>query len=302
MITDPVTLRPTRPVQDALDLMAQFHISGVPDHRRRRTASSASSPTATCASRTNPSRPIAEVMTKDGLMTAPVGTTLEQARSCSGCYKVEKLPVVDERRLPARPHHHQGPPEEDRLPRWPPRTSTVASGSRLRSAPAPRCSTGPRRSSTPGSTRSSSTPPTATPTSVAETVRELRAAWDGPLVAGNVATAAAAEALIDAGADAIKVGIGPGSICTTRVVTGIGVPQITAVFEVRRGGPPSWRHGHRRRRHAVLRRPGQGASPPAPTSPCSAACSPAPTRAPARSCSTRASASRSTAAWARWAR
>jgi IMP dehydrogenase len=66
---------------------------------------------------------------------------------------------------------------------------------------------------------------------VASTVRELRSMWDGPLVAGNVGTAAATEVLLDAGADAVKVGIGPGSICTTRVVTGIGVPQVSAIFE-----------------------------------------------------------------------
>ncbi|HMQ29038.1 MAG TPA: IMP dehydrogenase, partial [Acidimicrobiales bacterium] len=66
---------------------------------------------------------------------------------------------------------------------------------------------------------------------VRETVRELRRVWAGPLVAGNIATAEGAESLIEAGADIIKVGIGPGSICTTRVVTGIGVPQMTAVFD-----------------------------------------------------------------------
>jgi IMP dehydrogenase len=69
---------------------------------------------------------------------------------------------------------------------------------------------------------------------VIQTVRQLRASWDGPIVGGNIATGGAAEALIDAGVDAIKVGNGPGSICTTRVVTGIGVPQITAVFDCAR--------------------------------------------------------------------
>ena len=69
---------------------------------------------------------------------------------------------------------------------------------------------------------------------VIRTVRELRRTWDGAVVGGNIATAGAAEALIEAGVDAIKVGIGPGSICTTRVVTGIGVPQITAVFDCAR--------------------------------------------------------------------
>ena len=67
--------------------------------------------------------------------------------------------------------------------------------------------------------------------SVVEMVRRLKDEWDVQVIAGNIATAEAAEALIDAGADAVKCGIGPGSICTTRVVAGVGVPQITAVFE-----------------------------------------------------------------------
>ena len=70
----------------------------------------------------------------------------------------------------------------------------------------------------------------------ARVVRRIKSDWDVQVIAGNIATGEAAEALIDAGADAVKVGIGPGSICTTRVVAGVGVPQVTAVFDVRRGG------------------------------------------------------------------
>ena len=74
------------------------------------------------------------------------------------------------------------------------------------------------------------------------------------MVAGNVATAEGAKALIDAGVDAVKVGIGPGSICTTRIVAGVGVPQLTAIMDVRRGMPTQARHsGHRRRRHQDTR-------------------------------------------------
>ena len=131
---------------------------------------------------------------------------------------------------------------------------------------------------------------------------ELRSRLDVQLVAGNVATAEAAEALVRAGVDAVKCGVGPGAICTTRVVAGVGVPQVTAVYDCARicaaegvpliadGGHPQLRRhreGDRRRRrlrHARL------------------ACSPARTRPRARSSSSRASASRSTAAWARSAR
>ena len=85
------------------------------------------------------------------------------------------------------------------------------------------------------------------------------------VIAGNVATPEGALALIEAGADAVKIGIGPGSICTTRVVAGVGVPQFTAVMETRRRLPRARRAGDRRRRHAHLRRHRQGDRAPAPT-------------------------------------
>ena len=87
------------------------------------------------------------------------------------------------------------------------------------------------------------------------------------IVAGNVATYDGARALIDAGADAVKVGIGPGSICTTRIVAGVGVPQLTAIADAVRAAARLRRAGDRRRRHQIFRRPGQGASPRAPRRP-----------------------------------
>ena len=85
------------------------------------------------------------------------------------------------------------------------------------------------------------------------------------LVAGNIATAEAAEALIEAGADALKVGVGPGSICTTRVVAGVGVPQITAIHDCAAGRRAAWRAGHRRRRHQRTPATSPRPSRPAPT-------------------------------------
>ena len=102
--------------------------------------------------------------------------------------------------------------------------------------------------------------------------REVGARVD--IVGGNVATRAGAQALVDAGADAVKVGVGPGSICTTRVVTGIGVPQVTAIHEAAKACRPAGRAGDRRRRPAVLRRHRQGRSPSARTRSCSARCWP----------------------------
>ena len=122
------------------------------------------------------------------------------------------------------------------------------------------------------------------------------------LVAGNIATAEAAEALIDAGVDGVKVGIGPGSSCTTRVVAGVGVPQVTAVYECARRLRGRRRPADRRRRDPQLGRRGEGDRRRRRHASCSARCSPAPTRRPATSSSSRASGSRSTAAWARSAR
>ena len=121
------------------------------------------------------------------------------------------------------------------------------------------------------------------------------------IIAGNVATASATEALLEVGADAVKVGIGPGSICTTRVVAGVGVPQITAIYDCAEAAS---RHGaphHRRRRHPVLGRHRQGHRRRCRRGHARRPARRASTRARARSSCTRASATRSTAAWARWA-
>ena len=93
---------------------------------------------------------------------------------------------------------------------------------------------------------------------VIETVRSIKKQWDIDVVAGNVATADGCKDLIAAGADAVKVGIGPGSICTTRVISGVGVPQITAIYAGRPGCREEPNPRHRRRRHPLLRRHDQG--------------------------------------------
>ena len=122
------------------------------------------------------------------------------------------------------------------------------------------------------------------------------------VVAGNIATGEAAEALIDAGADAVKAGVGPGSICTTRVVAGVGVPQLTAVYDVAEARSAHGVPVDLRRRHGLVRRRREGDRRRRRHASCSARCSPAPTRRRATSSSRTASATRSTAAWARSAR
>jgi len=230
MITDPVTLQAHEPVQSALDLMARFHISGVPivDESNRLVGILTNRD---LRFETNPTQPISEVMTSEGLMTAAVGTSLDQAKELFRRFKVEKLPVVD-----ADGTLRGLITIKDLQKRIDFPLATKDAEGRLRVAAA--VGTGTDVAERTKALIEAGVDAIVVDTahghavSVAETVRELRNAWDGPIVAGNVATAAAAEALIEAGADSIKVGIGPGSICTTRIVTGIGVPQITAVFEV----------------------------------------------------------------------
>ena len=232
MITDPVTLRPQQTIQTALDLMAQFHISGVPitDESNRLVGILTNRD---LRFHIETDRRIDEVMTTEGLITAPVGTTLDEAQEMFRHVKVEKLPVVDDHGFLRGLITIKDLQKRIDYP-----NATKDGSGRLRVAAA--VGTGSdvfdRAKALIDAGVDAIVVDTAHghATSVAQTVRELRRTWDGPLIAGNVATSAAAEALIDAGADAIKVGIGPGSICTTRVVAGIGVPQITAVFDCSR--------------------------------------------------------------------
>ena len=233
MITDPVTLRPHNRVGEALDLMAHFHISGIPitDDTNRLVGILTNRDLRWYDDEGDIA--IETMMTKDNLVTVPVGTTLEQAQEIFRRNRIEKLPVVD----------HEGVLRglitvKDIQKRIDFPDATKDESGRLRVAAA--VGTGPDVLDRAKALIEAGVDAIIVDTahghadSVMQTVRELRAAWDGPLVGGNIATPGAAEALIAAGVDAIKVGIGPGSICTTRIVTGIGVPQITAVFDCAR--------------------------------------------------------------------
>ena len=174
--------------------------------------------------------PIKDVMTRDGLITAPVGTTLEQAQSILSKYKIEKLPIVDNN------YKLKGLitiKDIEKAVRYP--NSARDKGGRLLCAAAIGVTANVLEraqalveaqvdvlvlDSAHGHSKN-----------IMECVRKVRDAFpDTAIVAGNIATAEGAEALIDAGADCIKIGIGPGSICTTRVVAGCGVPQISAIY------------------------------------------------------------------------
>jgi IMP dehydrogenase len=234
MITDPVTLRPHNLVAEALDLMAHFHISGIPvTDGTQRLVGILTNRDLRWFDEDQVNVPISEVMTKDNLVTVPVGTTLEQAQEIFRSNRIEKLPVVDgDGRLRGLITVKDIQKKID----FP--YATKDESGRLRVAAA--IGVGPDALDRAKGLIEAGVDAIVVDTShghadaVIRAVRDLRRSWDGPIVGGNIATAGAAEALIDAGVDAIKVGIGPGSICTTRVVTGIGVPQITAVFDCAR--------------------------------------------------------------------
>ncbi len=230
VIVNPFSLTEDRFVYDADELMGKYKISGVPivdkeghlvgiiTNRDMRFL-------------TDFSLRIRDVMTKDHLVTAPVGTTLEQAQEILRSHKIEKLPIVDADgilrglitikdieksvKYPNSARDDTGRllcgaaigVTKDLLDRAGHLIDAKADVLVLDSAH--------------GHSKN-----------IMNAIRSIKAEFpDTPLIAGNIATAEAAEALIEAGADAIKVGIGPGSICTTRVVAGIGVPQITAVYD-----------------------------------------------------------------------
>ena len=230
MITDPVVLRGTEPVGHALELMARYRISGLPvvDDDQRLIGILTNRD---LRFEDAPDRLVSEVMTSDGLVTAPVGTTLAEASELLRAHRIEKLPVVDgdgrlgglitlkdiRKRLqyPNATKDAQGRLQvgaavgvgDDAIKRA---EALVAAGVDILVV-----DTAHGHS-----------------TSVLDTVRQITSRFPGVAVmGGNVATADAVRDLAEAGASVVKVGIGPGSICTTRVVAGVGVPQLTAVHE-----------------------------------------------------------------------
>lgn len=232
MIVDPITIDPEQKISDALDLMKRYRISGVPVTKNKRLVGILTNRDLRFENRTN--IPVADVMTKDNLITVPVGTTLEDAEEILHQHRVEKLLVVDgnyelkglitvkdiqkKLKYPNAAKDTQG--------RLRVGGAIGATGDFLERAAElvkAKCDVLAIDSAHGHSTR------------VIEAVRAVKAKFpEIDLLAGNVATYDGTAELISAGADAVKVGIGPGSICTTRVVTGAGVPQITAIAEAAR--------------------------------------------------------------------
>jgi IMP dehydrogenase len=229
MIVEPVTLPPGAPVAAALEIMETYRISGVPitDDDGRLVGILTNRD---LRFEDDTARPVSELMTAADLVTVPVGTTLEEARAVLHKHKIEKLPVVDP---DGRLKGLITVKDISKRIKYP--LATKDEQGRLRVAAA--VGAGPEGLERAAALVDEDVDVLVVDTShghslgVLETVRELKGRYDVPVVAGNVATPEATEALVDAGADAVKVGLGPGAICTTRVVAGIGVPQITAVYD-----------------------------------------------------------------------
>jgi IMP dehydrogenase len=229
MIVEPVTLQPHHRVADALELMRTYHISGVPiTDAGGRLVGILTNRDLRFESDT--AQPIAGLMTTEGLVTVPVGTTLDEATEVLHRHKIEKLPVVDAGGYLKGLITVKDIQKKIQYP-----LATKDDRGRLRVGAA--VGVGADALERAAALVEASVDVLVVDTShghsrgVLDTVRKVKDRVDVDVVAGNVATGEAAEALIAAGADAVKVGVGPGSICTTRVVAGVGVPQITAVHD-----------------------------------------------------------------------
>ena len=228
VITDPFYLSPEHTLQDANELMAKYRISGVPITEGRKLVGIITN--RDLKFEEDFTKKIKESMTSEGLITAPVGITLEEAKKILAKARKEKLPIVDE------DYNLRGLitiKDIEKQIKYP--LSAKDSQGRLLCGAAVGITSNVLArvealvkanvdvivvDSAHGHSEN-----------ILRTVREIKANYpDVQLIAGNIATGEATRALIEAGADAVKVGIGPGSICTTRVVAGIGVPQITAVM------------------------------------------------------------------------
>ncbi len=230
VITDPFFLHPDNLVKDAIALMERYRISGVPITRPDGKLVGILT-NRDLRFESNYEQPISNVMTKEGLVTAPEGTSLDDAQKILGKHRIEKLPIVD------KDGYLKGLitiKDIEKSIQYP--NSARDDNGRLLvgAAVGTAANTMERIAALIEARADVIAIDTAHGHSagVLKKVEEIKSKFPNiTLIAGNVATAAATEALIKSGADVVKVGIGPGSICTTRIVAGIGVPQLTAVMD-----------------------------------------------------------------------
>ncbi len=228
MIVDPIVISPDQQLKDALDLMARYRISGIPVTRGRKLVGIITN--RDLRFETNVEQKVADVMTKDNLVTVDEGISLEESKKVLHRHKIEKLLVVD------REYNLKGLitiKDIEKVIKYP--SACKDSLGRLRVGAA--VGVGPDREMRVDALLKAGCDVIVIDTAhghsknVIETVADTRRTFKGvQIIAGNIATVEGATALIDAGCDAVKVGVGPGSICTTRIVAGVGVPQITAIL------------------------------------------------------------------------
>lgn len=229
MIVDPITLPPDRPIGEALAVMKKFHISGIPISEKGKLVGIITNRDLRFNKKLNV--PISEVMTKNNLITAPVGTNLDTAQDLLHKNRIEKLLIIDKKNflkgmitvkdIMKKIQHPLAC--KDKLGRL--RVgAAVGVSADLEERAQLLVKAGVDILAVDSSHGHS--------TGVLKTVEKLKKIFPKiPVMAGNVATKEGAAALINAGAQSVKIGIGPGSICTTRVVTGAGVPQVTAIMD-----------------------------------------------------------------------
>lgn len=228
MIIDPITISPDAPISEALRLMERYRISGVPATVGGKLVGILTNRDLRFETRL--SKKVSDVMTRERLITAPVGTDLDKAKELLHKYKIEKLPIVDKdfnlkglitiKDIEKRRKYPNAC--KDKMGRLRVGAAVgVGDEAFIRAGLLARAGADVIVIDTAhGHTRA-----------VIETLKKLKKNFDIGVIAGNVATAEGTRDLIRAGADAVKIGIGPGSICTTRIVAGAGVPQITAIME-----------------------------------------------------------------------
>jgi IMP dehydrogenase len=228
MIRDPITLSPQRTVREALDLMKKYSISGIPIVEDERLVGILTN--RDLRFEPNMDLEVSKVMTAGNLVTAPAGTTLEEAEVILQKHRIEKLPVVDKngklkglitfKDIQKKKRHPNAC--KDKLGRL-----------RVGAAVGVTSDTMDRVAALLQAGVDVIVVDTAHGHSkgVLSMIRQIKAKFDIQVIAGNVGTGEGTKELIKAGADAVKVGVGPGSICTTRVVAGVGVPQVTAIME-----------------------------------------------------------------------
>jgi len=229
IIIDPIYLSPEHTIQDALDIMARYRISGIPITVNGKLVGILTNRDLRFERDTT--KKVKEVMTTDPLITAPVGTTLDEAKEILQKYKIEKLPIVDENFNlkglitikdieKARKYPNSAKDENGRL--------LVGAAVGISDTSLKRVDALVRAGvdcivvdTAHGHSKA-----------VLKMIEKIKKQYpDVDVIGGNVGTREGTKAVIEAGADGVKVGIGPGSICTTRVIAGIGVPQITAIYE-----------------------------------------------------------------------